>query len=488
MENKTIIIAASECQPFFASGGLGDVIGSLPQKLAKEVNSKLEDDKKNQVYVFLPLYSKFTKDLRNKLVYVTQLVVELSWRRQYCGIFKYVEKGVTYYFLDNEYYFKRNNYYGYFDDGERFAFFSKAIIDSIIHLDLNPDVIHVNDWQTGLVPVYLRTRYYGMPRFLNTKTIFTIHNIEYQGKYACDQDIIEDVFGIHVNDTYLLEYKGCVNIMKGAMESANIVSTVSPTYAQEILDPVKSHGLYEELLRVQGEGKLRGILNGIDKDFYNPQKDKALFVNYDKKTPSVKKQNKVELQKMLNLPVDENIPMVAMITRLVSHKGIDIVRGAFENMMNEPIQMVILGTGDVSYEGYFKDMEYRHNNKLRAIIAFNQDLSRKIYASSDIFLMPSIAEPCGLSQMIASRYGSIPLVRRTGGLADSIVDFTVKGNGYTFDNIDSNEMYTVFKRALADYSNQEEWEAKVKKVMSVDFGWTKSAKEYLKMYDDVLNK
>ena len=276
--------------------------------------------------------------------------------------------------------------------------------------------------------------------------------------------------------------------MKGAMESANIVSTVSPTYATEILDPVKSHGLYEELLRVQGEGKLRGILNGIDKDFYNPQKDKALFVNYDKKTPLVKKQNKVELQKMLNLPVDENIPMVAMITRLVSHKGIDIVRGAFENMMNEPIQMVILGTGDVSYEGYFKDMEYRHNNKLRAIIAFNQDLSRKIYASSDIFLMPSIAEPCGLSQMIASRYGSIPLVRRTGGLADSIVDFTVKGNGYTFDNIDSNEMYTVFKRALADYSNQEEWEAKVKKVMSVDFGWTKSAKEYLKMYDDVLNK
>ena len=191
---------------------------------------------------------------------------------------------------------------------------------------------------------------------------------------------------------------------------------------------------------------------------------------------------------MLNLPVDENIPMVAMITRLVSHKGIDIVRGAFENMMNENIQMVILGTGDVHFEGFFKDMEYRHGNKLRAIIAFNQDLSRKIYASSDIFLMPSIAEPCGLSQMIASRYGSIPLVRRTGGLADSIVDFTAKGNGYTFDNIDSNEMYTVFKRALADYSNQEEWENKVKKVMSVDFGWTKSAKEYLKMYDDVLNK
>ena len=481
-EINKIAFVASECQPFFTSGGLADVIGSLPKKIVKLDKGAWE------VTVFLPLYSKISKAYANKLVYYGQMYVGLSWRKQYCGIYKYEEAGVTYYFIDNEYYFKREKFYGYFDDAERFAFFSKAVIDVMLHINEVPDVIHCHDWQTGLLPVYLRTLYYHHEAFKNVKRIFTIHNIEYQGKYSCDQDIIEDVFGISANDTYLLEYKGCINIMKGAMESANIVSTVSPTYANEILDPMKAHGLHEELLRIKGEGKLRGILNGIDKDFYNPQKDKALFANYDKKTPLVKNENKVELQKMLNLPVDENIPMVAMITRLVSHKGIDIVRDAFEKMMNEHVQMVILGTGDVHYEGFFKDMENRHGNKLRAIIAFNQDLSRKIYASSDIFLMPSIAEPCGLSQMIASRYGSIPLVRRTGGLADSIVDFTVKGNGYTFNNVDSEEMFTVFKRALTDYSDKEEWTNKVKKVMSVDFGWTKSAKEYLKMYNDVIVK
>ncbi len=486
MKNKTIVIVASECQPFFASGGLGDVIGSLPQKMFKEVNNKVEDDKKNNVIVFLPLYSRLAQDYRNKLIYVTQLFVDLSWRHQYCGIFKYVEKGVTYYFLDNEYYFKRDAFYGYFDDAERFAFFSKAVIESIAHLDIHPDIIHTNDWQTGLIPVYLRTNYFGDLRFMNTKTIFTIHNIEYQGKYACDQDIIEDVFGISMENSYILEFDGLVNIMKGAMESANIVSTVSPTYANEILDPLKAHGLHEELLRVKSEGKLRGILNGIDKDFYNPNKDKALFVKYDKKTIENKKLNKVALQEMLHLPVDENIPMVAMITRLVSHKGIDLVKQVFEQIMSEPIQLVILGTGDSRFEGFLKDMEYRNGNKLRAIIAFNQDLSRKIYAASDIFLMPSIAEPCGLSQMIASRYGSVPLVRRTGGLADSIIDFTVDGNGYTFNNVDAGEMYNVLKRAISDYYDQENWPGKIKKVMSVDFGWSKSAKEYLKMYQELL--
>ncbi len=486
MENKTIVIVASECQPFFASGGLGDVIGSLPQKIAKEVNVKHTAEEKNNVVVFLPLYSKLSGEYRNKLIYVTQLFVDLSWRHQYCGIFKYVDKGVTYYFLDNEYYFKRDSYYGYFDDAERFAFFSKAVIDSMIHLDMHPDIIHVNDWQTGLIPVYLRTNYYGDLRFMNTKTIFTIHNIEYQGKYACDEDIIEDVFGISMNNSYILEFNGLANIMKGAMESANIVSTVSPSYANEILDPLKAHGLHLELQRVKAEGKLRGILNGIDKDFYNPAKDKALFVKYDKKTSENKKLNKTALQEMLHLPVDENIPMVAMITRLVSHKGIGLVKQVFDQIMSEPIQLVVLGTGDAGFEGFLKDMEYRNNNKLRSIIAFNQDLSRKIYAASDIFLMPSIAEPCGLSQMIASRYGSVPLVRRTGGLGDSIIDFTVDGNGYTFDNVDAHEMYNVLKRAIHDYYDEENWPAKVKKVMNVDFGWSKSAKEYLKMYHEVL--
>ena len=487
MEGKKIAIIASECQPFFASGGLGDVVGSLPKRILKAANDKKEE--KNEVIVILPLYSKIAKEYRNKLVYVTQHVVTLAWRKQYCGIFKYIDKGVTYYFLDNEYYFKRSAYYGYFDDGERFAFFSKAAIDTLLFLDIVPDIIHVHDWQTGLVPVYLRTNYFGDIRLMNVKTIFTIHNIEYQGKYSFDDDIIEDVFGIDSVNAYLLEYNGCLNIMKAAMECANFVSTVSPTYANEIQTPQYAHGLDHEIRRVVSEGKLRGILNGIDKNFYSPSKDNALFEKYDRKSIEKRNVNKVKLQEMLNLPVDENIPMIGMVTRLVSHKGLEMVKKAFEELMKEKVQVVVLGTGDAQYEGFFKDMENQYGSKLRAIIAFNQDLSRKIYSASDLFLMPSVSEPCGLSQMIASRYGSVPIVRRTGGLADSICDFTLPGgNGYTFDNIDHNEMLNVIKRALNDFENKETWRKHIEKVMSVDFGWTASAKKYLQMYEEILEK
>ena len=487
MEGKKIAIIASECQPFFASGGLGDVVGSLPKRIIKLANDKATDP--NQIVVILPLYSKIAHDYRNKLVYVSQHVVTLAWRKQYCGVFKYVDKGVTYYFLDNEYYFKRHNFYGYFDDGERFAFFCKAAIDTLLYLGFIPDIIHVHDWQTGLVPVYLRTNYFGNIALKDVKTIFTIHNIEYQGQYALDDDIIEDVFGISHNNAYLLEYKGCLNIMKAAMECANYVTTVSPTYAKEIQTPEYAHGLDFEIRRIVEEGKLRGILNGIDKNFYNPAKDNALFEKYDKKTFEKKAINKIRLQEMLNLPVDENIPMIGMVTRLVKHKGLELVKAAFERLMSEKVQLVILGTGDPQYEGFFKDMEYKYGSKLRVIIAFNQDLSRKIYGASDLFLMPSASEPCGLSQMIASRYGSIPLVRRTGGLTDSIVDFTVeKGNGYTFDHMSADEMLMVIRRALSDYRNADEWKKKIGRVMSVDFGWTGSAKVYLAMYEEILNK
>ena len=352
-----------------------------------------------------------------------------------------------------------------------------------------PDIIHVHDWQTGLLPVYLRTLFYNDERFKNVKTIFTIHNIEYQGVYSFDEDIIEDVFGLSMNDGYLLEYQGKVNIMKGAMEAANFVSTVSPSYAQEILEPSFAHGLEHETRRVKEEGKLKGILNGIDKIFYNPAKDKALFENYDKKDFSNKLKNKEELQGMLDLPVDPTVPMIGMVSRLVSHKGLDIVKQVFEDLLQEKVQIVVLGTGDPYYEGYFKDLEYRYNNKLRAIIAFNQDLSRKIYASSDIFLMPSKSEPCGLSQMIASRYGAVPLVRETGGLKDSIHDFSKKnGNGYTFQGEDGKEMLAAIKRALNDYENKELWNKNVETVMNKDFGWSTSAKQYLKMYGEILEK
>lgn len=482
-EVKKIYFVASEAQPFFASGGLGDVIGSLPKRILKNAKGEFS------VSVVLPLYSKLNQAYKNKLVYVGQTTTKLSWRNQYCGIYKYEEGGVKYYFVDNEYYFKRDNFYGYFDDAERFAFFSKAAIDVMKFVNEIPDIIHCHDWQTGMLPVYLRTLFYNDPTFKNVKTIFTIHNIEYQGVYSYDQDIIEDVFGLPMNDGYLLEYLGKVNIMKGAMEASNFVSTVSPSYAEEILLSEFAHGLEHETLRVKEEGKLLGILNGIDKVFYNPAKDKALFENYDKKNFDAKLNNKEELQSMLDLPVDRTIPMIGMVTRLVAHKGLDLVKAVFEELLQERVQIVVLGTGDSYYEGFFKDLEYRYSNKLRAIIAFNQDLSRKIYASSDIFLMPSKSEPCGLSQMIASRYGAIPVVRETGGLKDSIKDFLkANGNGYTFAGLDPKDMLATIKRALNDYNNPELWTEQIKTVMNKDFGWSTSAKQYVKMYQEILEK
>lgn len=480
-EKKKIAYVASECQPFFTSGGLGEVVGSLPKKIVKAEKNTWGVD------VYLPLYSTISKDFANKLVYVGQTIVNLSWRKQYCGIFKYEDAGVKYYFIDNEYYFKRERFYGYFDDAERFAFFSKAAIEVMIYLNEIPDIIHCHDWQTGLVSIYLRTLYYNYELFKNVKRIFTIHNIEYQGIYRNDHDILEDVFGISNNDAYLLEYDGNINIMKGAMECSNVVTTVSPTYAEEIKTKEFAHGLESEVNRIADEGKLCGILNGIDTLFYNPKSDKALFKNYDKKDFSDKKVNKMELQKMLGLPVVENVPLIAMISRLVWHKGLDILKASFEKLMEMDLQLVVLGTGDSYYEGFLKDMESKYNNRFKVILAFNQDLARKIYASSDLFLMPSTSEPCGLSQMIASRYGSIPLVRQTGGLKDSIIDFSLKnGNGYTFSGYDANSLVEMVQRAINDYKS-DDFNKKVQKVMSVDFSWSQSAKSYIEMYKKVLN-
>jgi len=482
-EFKQITFVASECQPFIASGGLGDVVGSLPSRIVKSGKGEYK------VNVILPYYSKINPSYRNKLVYVTQITVNLSWRKQYCGIFKYEDKYVTYYFIDNEYYFKRDNLYGYFDDGERFAYFSKAAIEVMLQLDMIPDIIHVHDWQTALVPIYLRTLYYGDVRLMNVKTIFTIHNIEYQGKYSFDDDIIEDVFGISIKDSFIFEYHNSINLMKGAMEAANYVTTVSPTYALEILTKEYAHGLEDETNRIKDENKLVGILNGIDKNFYNPAKDKALFVTYDRMDFSSKKLNKIELQRMLNLPTNENVLMIGMVSRLVSHKGLDFIKSAFDKLMELPIQLVVLGTGDPYYEGFLKDMEVKYNHKVRTIIAFNQDLSRKIYGASDLFLMPSKSEPCGLSQMIACRYGAIPLVRKTGGLKDSIIDFGAKGGiGYTFEGMNYLDMLEVIKKAVNDYGNKDEWEKKVSAAMNADFGWSASAKKYLSMYEMILEK
>ncbi len=478
-EIRKITFVASECQPYIASGGLGDVIGSLPKAIAKA--------KKNyEVSVIVPCYSKIDKKVKEKMEFVAQTTVALSWRKQYCGIYRIVEKNVTYYFIDNEYYFKRDRLYGYFDDAERFAFFSKAAIEVMLYLGEIPNIIHCHDWQTGLLPIYLRTIYYGNVLLMNVKTIFTIHNIEYQGRYNLSENLMEDVFGISINDGYLLEYKGGLNIMKGAMESSNKVSTVSPTYAEEICTSTYAHELEHEVLRVKEEGKLFGILNGIDTTFYNPSKDKAIYQKYSIKSLEDKKINKAKLQEELNLPVSENTPLIGMVSRLVSHKGLDILRDAFDTIAALDLQIVILGTGDEYYEHFLKEMEYRYPNKVKTIIDFNQVLSRKIYAGCDLFLMPSKSEPCGLSQMIASVYGTVAVVRETGGLKDSIIDVQQEnGMGYTFKDLNGYQMYETIKRAISDY-NSPKWEEIVKAAISKDFSWKQSAKEYIKEYEKLL--
>lgn len=472
-EKRSILFVAGESQPFAASGGLGDVIGSLPAQLVK---------KGLDVRVVMPLYAEIGQNWRSQMKFVKNFNVALSWRNQYCGIFQIEHRGVTYYFIDNEYYFKRDGLYGFFDDGERFAFFSKAVVELMLEINYLPDIVHAHDWQAGLVPVYLKTIYNDRDEFRRMKLVYTIHNIEYQGKFGID--IMEEVIGIPSWAKSLMDYDGCVNIMKAAIVCSDIVTTVSPTYAKEILSPQFSHGLH--FIMESNKNKLRGILNGIDYESYDPEKDRALFANFTAETAEQKALNKTALQKMLNLNVDDSVPMIGIISRLVSHKGVDLIRGALEWILNEKVQVVILGKGDIMYERYFTDLEHSYGNKFKAIIAYNQDLSRKIYAASDLFLMPSKSEPCGLSQMIASRYGAVPIVRETGGLYDSIKDFGCEGggNGYVFANYDAHDMLYVINKAIADYGSPN-WMDKVKLVMKKDFSWERSAADYAEMYREL---
>ena len=479
MKKKRIAFVASECQPFFTSGGLGEVIGSLPKRLISESNKEYE------VSVYLPLYASISKDMATKLKFIDSFTVDLSWRKQYCGIYQCSYKGVKFYFIDNEYYFKRDKFYGYFDDAERFAFFSKAVIEVIIRLKEYPNIIHCHDWQTGMVPVYLRTHYYYKNEFKQLKRIFTIHNIEYQGIFSQDNNFIEDVFGIDKNDSYLLEYHGMLNIMKGAIETSNIVSTVSPSYAEEIKDAAFAHGLEDIIKKASLEGKVLGILNGIDYEFYNPETDKNIVSKFNSDNIENKKINKTYLQKEIGLK-EKNVPLIGMVTRLVAHKGLNILAKCCEEILQKDLQMVILGTGDEYFENFFKDLENKYPDKIKTILAFDQGLARRIYAGCDLFLMPSASEPCGLSQMIASRYGTIPMVRVTGGLKDSIKDFSLEcGNGYTFEGMEPNSLKEMVFRALDDYKN-DDWNNKIKKVMQIDFSWDKSAKVYLDLYKKIL--
>ena len=472
---KKIMFVASEAAPFIATGGLAEVIGSLSKAIAK--------DDTFDVRVIIPLYQDIKKEFRKDFKFIGNIFVPLSWRNQYCGIFEYEKDNVKFYFVDNEYYFKRPGCYGYYDDGERFAFFCRSVMEILSFLNFYPDILHCHDWQAALATLYLKTIYCFRPEYQFIRSVFTIHNIEYQGKYSLD--ILEDLFGISNRYRYLVEYDRCINLMKGAIECSERFSTVSPTYAGEIKDPYYAHGL--DAIICRNEFKLCGILNGIDVDYYNPKTDKSLFANYDAEDVSNKSICKEELQRMLNLPVKPDTPIIAMITRLVAHKGLDLVREVIEQVLRQDVQFVLLGTGDSTYENYFSDLARRYPGKVVSIISFNSDLSRKIYSGADLFLMPSKSEPCGLSQMISSRYGTVAIVRETGGLRDSIQPYGAGGNGFTFHDYNAYDMLYVINEALGVYRNKEAWKELQKKAMLTDFSWATSAKYYIGLYLGMLN-
>ena len=473
VEKKKIVFFGSEAAPFIATGGLADVLGSLPKALAKNKNLDIS--------VILPLYSNISAEYKDKMQFITNFNVSVGWRWQYAGVFYLEYQGVKFYFIDNEYYFKREgNIYGFYDDGERFAFFSRAALDTLSRLDIYPDVLHCNDWQTAASIIYLKGMYYADEKYRRIKTVFTIHNIEYQGVFG--MDTLESLFGFSTSIKEQVEFGGCVNLMKGAIEMSDIVSTVSPTYANEIKHAYFAHGLNDIINR--NSHKLYGILNGIDIDYYNPETDKYLFANYNASDVSGKAACKAELQKMLNLPVRADVPIIAVISRLVSHKGLDLVRCMIENLLTEDVQLVILGKGEIAYENFFTNIANNYKGKCATIIAYNQDLSRKIYSGADIFLMPSKMEPCGLSQMIASRYGTVPVVRETGGLNDSIKAYTGDyGNGFTFHNYNAHDMLYTINEAIRTFKNKDVWNDVQQRVMTTDFSWKVQAGEYEKLYD-----
>ena len=477
---KKILFVGAEAMPFAATGGLGDVLGSLPAAIAAA-------DPEVDIRVVLPLYGQVKPEWREKMSKLCEFSVRLSWRQQYCAVFSLVKDGVTYYFIDNEYYFKRASLYGHMDDAERYAYFCKAVMDMMTRLDYFPDVLHAHDWQAALSVVYLNTLYRHQRGYGDMRTVFTIHNIEYQGKY--DFGILSDIFDLDFDRYELLNYGGCINLMKAAIQCADRVSTVSPRYAQEILSPEYSHGLYH-CLRDNG-GKLSGILNGIDYVYYNAESDPVIPQTFTSDTIDKKYANKTALQREIGLPEDEKIPLLSIISRLATHKGLDLVTEMAYNLMKEnDAQLVILGCGDSRYEDFFRNLEATFPDKVRALITYDRDLSKRIYAATDIFLMPSRSEPCGLSQMIASRYGAIPVTRETGGLYDSIKGYweegnVIHGNGFTFANYSSAELAERTGAALALYADESKRAKLIKKIMETDFSWNVSALRYLDLYSSI---
>ena len=473
-----ILYATSEATPFCKTGGLADVAGSLPTALAAQGA---------EVAVVLPLYHTVQQRYAKELEFVCYDYVDFGWRHPYCGLFRMKRDGVTWYFLDNQQYFNRTTLYGHLDDGERFGFFSRAVVQMLSHLEFWPDVIHCNDWQTALIPIYLEDCGVRESALRSIRTVLSIHNIEYQGQY--DHKILGDLFGLPdgwVEDGTLV-MDGCLNLLKGAILCADAVNAVSPTYARELKLSYFAHGL--ESILTTYDHKLRGILNGIDLVRYNPETDPLIAGNFSKEDLTGKATCKLALQEMMGLPQNALTPVVGLVSRLVSHKGLDLMCEKLEEMMALPMQLVVLGKGDQKYEEFFRWAQSQYPGRIAVRLDYNESLSSAIYAGSDLYVMPSKSEPCGLSQMIAMRYGTVAVVRETGGLKDSVQPYNVEmhsGNGFTFVNYDGDELLYALRCAVYLYKDfPDEFNGLRQRAMDTDFSWNNSAKAYLEMYGEI---
>ena len=470
-----VLYAASEAVPFCKTGGLADVAGSLPPALAAQGV---------ETAVILPLYRRVKERFADQLTFLCYDYVDLAWRHAYCGLFSLKKDGVTWYFLDNEQYFGRPELYGCADDGERFGFFSRAVVKMLDHLDFWPDVIHCNDWQTALIPIYLKDDGVREERYRSVRTVLTIHNIEYQGRY--DPYCLGGLFGLDrgwVDDGTLL-LDGDLNLLKGAILTADAVNAVSPTYAQELKNPYFAHRM--EGILTQCGYKLSGVLNGIDMKLYDPAADPRIAANYTAEDVSGKAADKAALQKALGLRPEPETPIIAMVSRLVTHKGLDLIREVMGDIMELPVQFVLLGSGDAAYEDFFRHAAERWPERMAIRLGYDEALSMAIYAGADLFLMPSRSEPCGLSQMIAMRYGTVPIVRETGGLKDTVQPYEAwrdTGTGFTFANYSSADMLHVLREAAYLYKDYPDAFARLRRrAMERDFSWNRSAGDYLKIY------
>lgn len=473
-----IVFASAECAPFVKTGGLGDVAGSLPAAL---VHAGAE------VIVMVPKYATIKDEYKAQMEHFADFYVSLGWRNEYCGLEKLEHDGVTYMFIDNERYFARDYPYGFFDDGERFAFFSKAITESLQHLPagFECDILHCNDWQTALAPVFLREFYQGLPLYDRVKTVFSIHNVAFQGQFS--DTVMEDILGVaHIPAAASqLRCDACsINYMLGALRYADAITTVSPTYANEIQTPEFGEGL-DGVLRERSYA-LQGILNGIDVAGFDPETDKRIAANYTVEDRSGKAVCKAKLQEELGLEVRDDRPLMVMVTRLTRQKGMDLVMYALDRILAGGVQVAVLGTGDRDYEDGLRYFQDKYPGTMAARIEFDPALSQRMYAAADMFLMPSKFEPCGLSQIIAMRYGTLPIVRETGGLKDTVIpynEFTGEGTGFSFSNFNGDEMGdAVFRAARLFWDNRDAWNQLVTQAMSQDFSWTRSADKYLDLY------